>query len=143
MKDELFHGERRLGSQLRDGAKICVICGDEVDLAKMEHNAQLRRLDCWREHVLCDSCTVGYLLVKVLDADVLDIPCPCKSNKVENCQNYFSQDQVIRILADNDDLEQFEESLRADFDVEQRMYELAQKYKNLDQIYKYKKFHFN
>jgi len=48
----------------------------------MELDSHLKRLECWREHVLCDACMIGFILVKVQDADVLDIPCPCKSNKV-------------------------------------------------------------
>ena len=70
----------------------------------MELDSHLKRLECWREHVLCDACMIGFILVKVQDADVLDIPCPCKSNKVRSCENYFTEDQVVRILAENTDL---------------------------------------
>lgn len=56
---------------------------------KMEQNAELRRLECWRQHTVCDDCLLSYITIKVQDADVLAIPCPCKSSKVKGCENEY------------------------------------------------------
>lgn len=49
----------------------------------------------------------------------------------------------MRILSECDDLSEIEASLRPDFNAEEDMPLLVAKYRNLDIIFKYKKFLFN
>ena len=108
--------------------KLCMICCDEMPAQYFVDVNVAERLECWKQHLVCEYCLVSYVKNKINDANVKDIGCPCASSALDKCQNTFTKDQIIKMLQN---------------DLDQQFINKDNQLSTTGYIYKYKRYLFN